>query len=77
MPILIIACVAANGELERRILARAAAGGDASEATLDVLHSQQQHNDAVGDEEEPFCVSIDTRQMNLDAATELVRNRLG
>ena len=76
IPFLILDCVAAAGELERRITSRAAAGGDASEATLDVLHLQQQSVEALQGDERRRALQVDNQNMDDAAIEEAVRARL-
>jgi aminoglycoside phosphotransferase family enzyme/predicted kinase len=65
-PFLILECIADNSELERRILLRSAGKRDASEATLGVLHAQQRCDEPLEEDEQQYCLRIDTRQMTGD-----------
>jgi len=68
IPFLVLECVAENGELERRILSRNARQCDASEATLEVLHAQQDNDEALEEDELHDVLRIDTQQMTNDDA---------
>ncbi len=56
----ILDCVAAIGTLRQRIAARAAAGGDASEATHAVLDRQLLTQEPLAAEEQGAVVTVDT-----------------
>ena len=66
VPFIILQCDAAESELERRILARAAAGHDASEAGLEVLRAQQRSREPLHANELPHTLRVDTRAMDLE-----------
>jgi aminoglycoside phosphotransferase family enzyme/predicted kinase len=67
-PFLVLECVAENEELERRILSRSANQSDASEATLEVLHAQQDSDEALAEDELHYLLRIDTQHMTNDDA---------
>jgi aminoglycoside phosphotransferase family enzyme/predicted kinase len=62
VPFAIAACEAPEPVLRERIGARGRAGGDASEATLDVLTRQLAIAEPLSTEERTFAVEIDTRR---------------
>jgi predicted kinase len=76
IPVLILDCVADDQELERRILHRSVDRKDASEATLEVLHAQQQGQEPLTADESRYVVRIDTGQMDIDAVEAAVKSRL-
>jgi hypothetical protein len=75
----IAACQAPEAVLRERILARARAGGDASEATLDVLAKQIATAEPPAGEELAFAVRIDTTRdrARLAASATALGARLG
>jgi aminoglycoside phosphotransferase family enzyme/predicted kinase len=60
VPFTILAIDAEHAELERRIVARASAGGDASEADLDVLAGQLSSAEPIGADELGAVLTLDT-----------------
>jgi len=76
-PFLVLECMAENDELERRILSRNAGRSDASEATLDVLHAQQDSDEPLMEDELQYLLRIDTRQMTGDAVWSAFREMRG
>jgi uncharacterized protein len=60
VPFRIFHCTAPDVVLRRRIRERAARGGDASEADLDVLDLQLEQMEPPAEEEKPFVVAYDT-----------------
>ena len=75
----IAACEAPEPVLRERILARARAGGDASEATLDVLAKQIATAEPLAGEELAFAVRVDTTRnlASLRASAAALGARLG
>ena len=75
----IAACEAPQPVLRERILARAGAGGDASEATLDVLTRQIATAQPLAGEELTFAVKVDTTKERdaLRARATAIGARLG
>lgn len=63
-PFLVLECIAKNNELERRILSRTANRSDASEATLEVLHTQQACDEPLAREELQYTLRVDTQHMS-------------
>ena len=74
-PFMVLECVAENGELERRILSRSTSGGDASEATLEVLHAQQDSDEPLAEDELQYLLRIDTHQMTNDDVWSAFKSR--
>jgi uncharacterized protein len=70
VPFLILHCQAADAELERRIPAREAGGGEVSEADLGVLAAQRNSLDPLAGDELAGTVRIDTE--NSDYRTKLL-----
>jgi hypothetical protein len=67
----ILDCVAAPQTLRQRIAARAAAGGDASEATLAVLDLQLRTGEPLARTEQAAAVTVDTDEApDYDALTK-------
>lgn len=62
VPFVILYCHAGEATLRQRILQRAAAGGDASEADIKVLEYQLQHQQPLSENEKNRCLWIDTEQ---------------
>ncbi len=60
VPFRIFHCTAPEDVLRRRIRKRAARGGDASEADLDVLALQLAEMEPLAEAEQPFVVAYDT-----------------
>ena len=60
VPFAIVHCHAPDTVLRDRVSARAASGGDASEAGLDVLARQPSYWEALGGDELPHVVTVDT-----------------
>ncbi len=75
----IAACEAPQPVLRARIIARAGAGGDASEATLDVLTKQIAIAEPLAGEELTFTVKVDTTEARdaLRARAMAIGARLG
>ena len=67
VPFVILDCRADDAELERRILARAAAGTDPSEAGLDVLYAQRRNRQPLTEDELRHTVTADTQRFDPDA----------
>lgn len=63
-PFLMLECRAENSELERRILSRNAGRNDASEANLEVLHTQQATDQPLAGEELQYLLRVDTQTMS-------------
>ena len=63
-PFLVLECCAENSEMERRILSRNAGRNDASEATLEVLHTQQATDEPLASEERQYLLRVDTQTMS-------------
>lgn len=64
VPALTLSFTASEATLERRIKKRLAAGSDASEADLSVLHKQLSEQDAIAEEEADYTVTINTDEDN-------------
>jgi predicted kinase len=62
VPFAIIDVRCAPEELRRRVVARGAAGRDASEAGLDVLEQQMRNADPLSDDEQAASVVVDTNK---------------
>jgi predicted kinase len=62
VPLRILDCRARLPDLHERLRARAAAGGDASEATAAVLDAQMENRDPLTPEERACAVDIDTTE---------------
>jgi uncharacterized protein len=63
-PFLVLECSTENSELERRVLSRMASRSDASEATLEVLHSQQATDEPLAGKELQHLLRVDTGTMS-------------
>ncbi len=65
---LILHCYASEDCLRRRVSDRSDIGRDASEADVDVLESQLRKFESPGEDEQQYCISIDTEQpLDMDA----------
>jgi len=67
VPFVILHCQADDAELERRIVARAAAGTDPSEAGLEVLYAQRRHRQPLTAGELRYTVAVDTAHYDIHA----------
>jgi predicted kinase len=73
---LLLQCKAGVELLEQRVRQRSARGGDASEATLEVLHNQLHSAEAPRDDEGCTRLPIDTTAIDLDAVRRAVGTAL-
>ena len=73
-PFQILECIADNSELERRILSRNAGRSDASEATVEVLHAQQDSNEPLAEDELQYTLHIDTQGTTGDDVWSTLQN---
>lgn len=67
VPFLILNFQASEPTLRERIMARTAAGHDASEADLQVLAQQLQTREPLGEDELPYCINIDSETEGIGA----------
>jgi len=67
VPFVILHCEADDAELERRVLARAAAGTDPSEAGLEVLYAQRRIRQPLTADELRHTVAVDTARYDIHA----------
>jgi aminoglycoside phosphotransferase family enzyme/predicted kinase len=77
IPFLIVDCLASKDVLRQRLVARDLGKGDASEATLAVLRSQQRTADPLSAGEAPATLAIDTSATDMSPAVEELKRRLG
>ncbi len=78
IPFVILACKAPEPVLRERVVQRARAGGDASEATLAVLDHQLAHQDPLDAEEQACAIEVDTAgRVDVDRISTLLRNAGG
>jgi aminoglycoside phosphotransferase family enzyme/predicted kinase len=66
VPFIILDCTATDAELERRILERATAGRDPSEAGLDVLRAQREACEPLDAQELAHTLRVDTQAADLE-----------
>jgi uncharacterized protein len=77
VPFVILHCRASEDQLKKRIQLRHAKGDDASEANLQVLEHQLETLEPLNDDENKFCVIIDTDQeLDIDTILTTVNNEL-
>lgn len=76
VPCIILDCQAPLERLRQRIVDRAKAGGDASEATLAVLERQLRDAEPLSEEEQALSVVFDGLAANLDEPLEQIRQRI-
>lgn len=76
VPFVVVETGASRDELARRVAARRAAGGDLSDATLEVLEAQLRAREPLTPAERACAISIDTETGEPEGAVEAVRNRL-
>jgi len=76
VPFIILHCEAAADELERRIVARAAAATDPSEAGLDVLYSQRRSAQPLTAAELPHTLRVDTARLDMADLLDAIDTRV-
>jgi predicted kinase len=72
VPFVILHCEAPDAELERRVRAREAAGGDPSEAGLDILRAQYRSREALLATELPYTLAVDTQALDLETLPDAI-----
>jgi len=76
VPFVILECQAADAEIERRIKARDAQGGDPSEATLDVLQEQRKAAQTLAEEEIPCSINVSSSSGDIRQVLGELKGRL-
>jgi len=76
VPFVILEIQAADTEIERRVKAREAQGGDPSEATLDVLRKQRKIGQPLAKEEIPYSMGVGSDIRDIEGILDELKGRL-